>query len=388
MLAPEMIEEAGEMVGKVYQELEGEMLDHMVSVMVNGLDLTQSTTTDILLLAQSQDATLRDMVAKYEDTIIDTVREACEKALSSSDLDDIARSGGSVKWPKQVEATITGVAEILARDNLQMVESAKSTFISASVEAVTEVNTGLYTADQAKRKAVQELEESGVTKITYRNPQTGKVTVTNNADVAVTRHIRTQLAEDAGRMTAERIEELDIDLVEVSSHEGARPSHAEWQGQIYAWNGPMEIDGVVYKDFELETGYGSVDGLCGVNCLHSFGPYRLGAPRAYSEDPETASGLPSDYVYELEQEQRAQERDIREAKREVNGAVALYEANPTTENLNYLQNRKELLAVEQAEMRELIDSANKQSKTGEDVLYRRYDNEWVYGYSRTNAAVK
>ena len=39
-------------------------------------------------------------------------------------------------------------------------------------------------------------------------------------------------------------DELEVDLVEVTAHGGARPSHAKWQGQVFSRNGDIEIDGV------------------------------------------------------------------------------------------------------------------------------------------------
>ena len=75
------------------------------------------------------------------------------------------------------------------------------------------------------------------------------------------------------------MDELDIDLVEVTAHAGARPSHQEWQGQIYCRKGSHPK----YKNFEEATGYGTGDGLCGWNCNHSFFPYVEGAPRTYSK---------------------------------------------------------------------------------------------------------
>ena len=55
----------------------------------------------------------------------------------------------------------------------------------------------------------------------------------NRADVAVRRHVRTQIAQDGARMTADAMDRYGVQLVEVSSHPNARPTHASWQGQVY-----------------------------------------------------------------------------------------------------------------------------------------------------------
>ena len=41
-----------------------------------------------------------------------------------------------------------------------------------------------------------------------------------------------------------RMNEMECDLVEVTSHFGARPSHVEWQGQVYS--GALSIVSIEY----------------------------------------------------------------------------------------------------------------------------------------------
>ena len=70
-----------------------------------------------------------------------------------------------------------------------------------------------------------------------------------------------------------RMEEMDCEFVEVTAHEGARPTHAVWQGRVYHRGGAVVQDGEWYEDFETATGYGTGPGLCGWNCRHNFYPY-------------------------------------------------------------------------------------------------------------------
>lgn len=274
------------------------------------------------------------MVEEYRPYIDAAVLEVVEECLEASDEDDVARAGGSPEWPAQIDATVKGMAEVLARDNIQMAEGAKQAFLSASIEAVTRVNAGEADRETALHRAVRKLERDGIDIITYQDADTGRVTVRNKADVAVRRHVRTQIVQDAQRMTMARMERLGIDLVEVSSHSDSRPSHAEWQGQCYSLRGEQVIDGVVYPDFYQRCMSGDLgDILGGVNCRHSYGPYRHGAPRMYEPDPQHPSGLPGAEVYELEQGQRYRERKIREAKRELRGAQVLYDRDKSAANL-------------------------------------------------------
>lgn len=379
MLSPEHIEAAGDAVAAVYNDIEARMLSHLVTSLIYIDKLDQQTITELNLLAQSHTETLRSIIADEAELITAEVRDTAERLIKASDEDDMRRAGGGAPlWPQQVTATVEGVARILARDNLQMVEGAKQAFLSASVEAVTRVNSGTMTTERALHSAVRKLEREGIPIITYQNSATGTVTVANKVDVAVRRHIRTQIAQDGARMTLERIERGGIDLVEVSSHEDSRPSHAAWQGQVYSLRGEVEIEGHRYRDFYEATRYGQVDGLLGANCRHSFGPYRHGAPRAYEQNPEHPSGLEGSEVYQLEQEQRYLERRIREAKREVRGAQQLYDAKP--EDLgrkSALLKAQATLKERQGAMRDLINDANAKAKPGTTVLTRRPNREWA-----------
>ena len=378
MLSPEQIETAGDAVAAVYNDIEAKMLDHLVIALINVEELDQMTMTELNLLAQSHTQQLRDYINDEREVIAAGVRETAERLIEASDADDIRRMGkGTPLWPQQVTATVDGVARILARDNIQMVEGAKQAFLSASVEAITRVNTGTMTTERALHSAVRKLEREGIPIITYQNASTGIVTVANKVDVAVRRHIRTQIAQDGARMTLERMERGEVMLVEVSSHEDSRPSHAAWQGQVYSLHGEVEIDGHKYADFYEATRYGSVDGLLGASCRHSFGPYRHGAPRAYEQNPQHPSGLEGSEVYELEQQQRYLERRIREAKRELRGAQQVYDKTGSLESRTNLLKAQSTLKERQSAMRDLISDANAKAKPGTTVLTRRPNREWA-----------
>lgn len=378
MLSPEQIEEAGERVAAVYREIEARMLDHLARAMAEGWGKSPRTVTEAALLAQSQAGELRRMAEEFRPSIDAAVLEVVEECLEASDEDDVARAGGPPMWPAQIDATVRGMAEVLARDNIQMAEGAKQAFLNASIEAVTRVNSGDADREAALHRAVRKLERDGIDVVTYQDASTGRVTVSNKADVAVRRHVRTQIVQDAQRMTMARMERLGIDLVEVSSHSDARESHAEWQGQCYSLKGEQVIDGVRYPDFYLHCMSGDLgDILGGVNCRHSYGPYRHGAPRMYEPDPQHPSGLPGAEVYELEQGQRYRERKIREAKRELRGAQLLYERDKSAANLDAMNKARQTLSRRQEKMREYIGGANAKSRTGKPVLHRKPDREWA-----------
>lgn len=120
-----------------------------------------------------------------------------------------------------------------------------------------------------------------------------------------------------------RMEEMDCEFVEVTAHEGARPTHAVWQGRVYHRVGAVVHDGERYEDFETATGYGTGPGLCGWNCRHNFYPFYPGVSvRNYTDERLAeldARNIPYGgglYTrYEITQMQRALERRVRTYKR-------------------------------------------------------------------------
>ena len=180
------------------------------------------------------------------------------------------------------------------------VTAAHQAFIQVCDTAYRNAVTGSISPSQAVMEALSSLISHGVE---VRYPS-GRV---DTIETATARAVRTGISQASAHIQMERMNEFGVDLVIVSSHLGARPDHAEWQGKIYSRTGTG------YPDFEKSTGYGSVTGLCGANCRHSFSPWFEGQGNPFAEyDSEE-----NKKQYEIEQRQRTLERRIRDTKREV-----------------------------------------------------------------------
>lgn len=383
MLDPDYLDRAGDMVAAVYGEIEADMLAHLCRLLLDkGAEgLGQRGTTALNLLAQSAAPQLMAFIERHREDANRAVLRTVEDALGRSDRTDLgrmpkdARDAAGRTLPRQVELTAQGVAEILARDNVDMAQGALSLWNRCVAEAAAKVNTGAETAERAIHQAVRRMMREGISTVAYRDAETGRQTVVNRIDVAVRRHVRTQIAQDGMRRTLDVCAEAGVRLVEVSSHGGARPSHARWQGRVYSLDGDVEIGGVRYRDFYRETGYGKVDGLGGANCRHSFGPWVPGTPRMYSAEPGHPSGLPSDEVYRLAQGQRRRERDIRQTKRELAGAQLIADKDASMANIAEVEKLKAKLRGQQDGLRRYIDEANRKGRA--PVLQRSPNREWA-----------
>ena len=385
MLDPEYLDQAGDMVAAVYGEIEADMLAYLCRLLLDQdvEELGQHGTTAVNLLAQSAAPRLMAFIEAHRDEVNEAVRATVEDAMARSDAADAAAMGAtagaatdaSQTLPRQVELTARGIAAILERDNVDMAQGALDLWNRCVAEAVTKVNTGSHTAERAVHQAVRRMMREGISTVTYRDQATGRQTVTNRIDVAVRRHVRTQLAQDGMRRTLDVCANAGVRLVEVSSHGGARPSHARWQGRVYSLNGETEVDGVTYKDFYNETGYGKVDGLGGANCRHSFGPWLPGTPRKYDPEPRHPSGLDNDEIYRLTQGQRRRERDIRQTKRELAGAQLIADKDASLANIAEVERLKSKLRGQQEGMRRYIDETNRRGRS--PVLQRSPNREWA-----------
>lgn len=300
--------------------------------------------------------------------------KAAAEAVAMSAESDLAALGAAMgalskamQWRlhNSARATAAGVQEVISRDNLKMPANVQRAYLEVVAQAVAQVNSGMAGYEKATRDAVLKLARRGVSVVDYKSGAWAQ------ADVAMRRHIRTQVAQAGSRNTLDLMEETGHDLVQTSSHGGARPSHAKWQGRVFSLSGKSKK----YPPFS-RTGYGAVDGLCGANCKHDFGIYVEGQPLRYERDPDGGDEKREER-YQAEQKQREIERGIRATKRE---AVALKAAglDDTKERvrLGKLQKRqREHIAAHPYLSRERMREAAMESKAR--IYPLATDKTWV-----------
>ena len=178
------------------------------------------------------------------------------------------------------------------------------------------ISTGALDYNTAIRRVVDDLVDT-MPYITYPSGHT------DTLEVAARRAVLTGVNQTCAKLQLKRTEEMGCEFVEVTAHEGARPTHAVWQGRVYHRGGAVVQDGERYEDFETATGYGTGPGLCGWNCRHNFYPFYPGiSVRNYTDERLAeldARNIPYGgglYTrYEITQMQRALERRVRKYKR-------------------------------------------------------------------------
>lgn len=245
-------------------------------------------------------------------------------------------------------------------------DASQRAFIELCDKAYTLTMTGSISRSEAVRRAVEEIAKDGV-KITYPSGHTDTI------EVATARAVRTGIAQSAAEVTLTRAQENGIDLVLTSSHFGARPTHAVWQGKVFHVGGATEK----YPDLVEATGYGDVAGLCGANCRHSIVPYIEGITTNPFEKFDSEENRKR---YELEQDQRYIERNIRKVKREVQALqTALQNASNETKPGIEAQHKKRSKRLTELNKRYKDFCSEHDLKTRQERLH-------IAGWNRTQAA--
>ena len=153
-------------------------------------------------------------------------------------------------------------------------------------------------------------------------------------DVAVRRAVMTGVNQLNQKYQEQSMDYLETDLVEVTAHLGARnidgpngwENHAKWQGGVYRWAAKPKASNGKYPDFEDTCGYGSVTGIGGANCKHSYWPFIEGVSERTYTDSELEAMKPENRPkiefegrkyddYQATQKQRQIERTVRKLKR-------------------------------------------------------------------------
>lgn len=185
---------------------------------------------------------------------------------------------------------------------------AQRLFINQMDNAYNMVVSGAVSYTEAVRDIINDVSEVGM-KVSY--PSGYKLSI----ESATMMIVRTGISQAAAEVSLERMKEMDWDIILVSSHLGARVgdggknpgNHSWWQGKFYSRTGRDKR----FPPFS-ETGYGTVTGLCGVNCRHSFG-----TGDGENNPFEKYDSEENRKVYEMQQRQRTLERRIRDTKRKV-----------------------------------------------------------------------
>lgn len=250
------------------------------------------------------------------------------------------------------------VSEVVQWEELNIGILSKAFVKDVANQAAIAVVSGTETRTQALKKAIAQLVERGLF---------GFVDVSGrhwSPEAYMGMVIRTTSHNTAIDSVRVKQQDYKSDIFQVSQHPGARPLCYPYQGKFYSWSGASgtftDGNGVKHRYTGIQsTSYGKPAGLFGINCGHYPLPQ---IPKVtIPQDKPVQDKKENDRLYRESQQQRAYERDIRNAKRkrEAFAKAGLDDA---------AKKQEAVIRARQDRMREFI------KRTGRT---RRYDREQI-----------
>ena len=182
-----------------------------------------------------------------------------------------------------------------------MIKSASTIYTDIATKVTGEVLTGSMTGRQAMSQAAKQWADKGIPALIDK---AGRKWTTEAYTQTL---VRTNVRNVSTGVQTERLDQYGLDLMEVSSHVGARENCAPYQGKIYSRSGNSNN----YPPLS-STSMGDIDGLFGINCQHPMYPYIPGEKKTFKPIPKKQN----EEAYKNSQKQRGIERGIRRSKRE------------------------------------------------------------------------
>lgn len=252
-------------------------------------------------------------------------------------------------------------AQKIINDTAELAE--KQSFINTLNKATGKVVTGAESRQAAMRQCIKEMSEKGIPAFVDKLGREWSPEAYINMD------IRTTANNVAHQAQFDRMEDYGVDLIEVSSHAGARPKCAEDQGKIFNRKNKdgytTDLHGRKIKYYSWKkSSYGEPNGILGINCGHHIYPFIPGISyQKYFPYDE----YDNQEQYKKVQGQRELERRVRKSKRE---CISLESVGDT----EGLKKAKETLKTRQ--------QALKQYCTDNDLKYKP-DRTAVVNYKKS-----
>lgn len=389
MLSEEQIELISESLRPLFQQLEQDVIKEIAERIMHTMQYTRTAQlraealqrlgfspnkirTEAMKLLMSDEAykkAVEENTAAFKKSIKLLLRELCmsakketqelfEQAVKESWEDDISfwEQGGQKlsddsflhELNEAIYKQTAGALENLTRTTtigfhtMNGYESLPNAYIKELDKALIRITTGTYSGSEVVREIIHNLADSGIRSIDFESKRSMEL------DTAVKLAVRTGAAQISGQMHTENVLRGEINLVEVSSHWGARnkgtgcENHEAWQGKVYYIKSgenyedeAKRIGQATITDIWEATGF-SPDGshpndprgLYGYNCRHRLYAWFEGVSKKHPvpEQPagKTINGKYYDY-YAMTQEMRRRERQIRRLKKERNALKAVGE---------------------------------------------------------------
>ena len=368
----------------IYESLELEIIEE-IATRIARVGYANTVVLNDIQIAQEMGALYQDiikLVAEYNNTSYEKVAEIFDEAGAKTLKfdDNIYKEAGLNPLPikqspgmtQMLNATIEKTAGNLQNLIMTTANTSQTQFYNAINKAYMEVSTGVKSYTQSIMDTIKSISSQGAV-ITY--PSGRQMSI----ESATRMNIITGVNQTCGKLQELRADEMGWDLMEITAHSGARPSHAEWQGKIVSRSGKkgyLSLDNI---------GYGTATGFKGINCRHDWYPYYKGSSRTYTQEQLDAwKNEKIEYngkkysKYDATQIQRKMERQIRKDKKELVGYEALLKSDDENIDIDMIQNKFNITSNNLKQKENILNNF-----LSETELNRDRSREFVNGIDRS-----
>lgn len=398
-MTPEQAKMLAQPIVDIYAQLTDELMTSIAAQLGKNNSLTDTAEWQLKKLAQLgelNDRNLRTIARRTSgcpELYYQAVVDAASQALSETDsLFSAAAAAEELQIPTEYPASISMMNRLKiyqdqARDLLNLTNTTMAykardayTGIVNRVAALANdeeyrkilgknaasVVTGIQSRRAALRQCLNEFAEKGMPGFVDRAGREWA------PESYINMNLRTTVSNVANEAQFARMDDYGNDLIEVSSHIGARPKCAPYQGRLYSRSGrsgfteDLHGNKIAFAPWG-STSYGDPGGLLGVRCGHNIYPFIPGYDvQRYFPYNEKENEL----VYKQSQKQRYLERKERESKRE----CAMLEAAGDQEGFEKAAVK---LKQRQAALKQFAEETGRTLKP---------DRVQVHGFGRSQAA--
>ena len=294
---------------------------------------------------------------------LDTVDKLNATRDYKINIDKLTKSQSFTNIINNSYKEIDGIFKMIHTNALQGMQES---YMSVLNQAYTEVQSGISDYNSAIRKALTKMANQGITVVSYKQ-KNGKI-VNYGIESCVRRDILTAIVQCTNNATTQFAKDMKAEYYEVSQHLGARVTnthdykdHSWWQGKVYKINGSTKE----YPNYQETCNEGNVQGIAGANCRHIKWPFWPGI--SVSKNIEI-SPEENQKIYELNKQQNAYERTIRDYKRQIGVA----KESDDVENYNLY---KEKLKKIDKEYNDFCKEQNLKRRFSREYIVENVQNE-------------
>lgn len=334
MLTPKYLSNVAMGVIKLYEDVEDEILKDIARRIKKADEVTATAERQMEVLIENGYSyeDLEEKLKPYLNDIDEEISKVIDRSsikhyvdekkayeLANNHLIDFTKNDRVAKINRQIKDNLLANNKMIT-NSMGVAYNGKGyglqEFYTKEINKhVLMVSSGAFDRQSAVRKLINSIGDSGIKSINY--DKSGRNYTLESASKMI---VNTAISQLTGQISLMNAQDMGQDLMELSAHIGARPSHAEWQGRI------VSLSGANSKYLSLDDiGYGEVTGFKGANCRHDWYPFFEGiSNRVYDDeeledfDPEPFEYEDKEYsYYEATQKQRQIERSIRKYKHKI-----------------------------------------------------------------------